>query len=213
MGLRIHSNIEYSMTDQAEKLTTFELMPQLPEPYASCALQAERDALAMVMLDQGRGLELLDPSWFTTRAHLMIYEAAIKLVAEGAPTDVVTLSEEIDNQGLLPAVGGIAYLGKMAATAKHVRLVSIAPVLKGFAHMRSGMGDRIGPKVVLPLMTAIENGYLHGRSWLLTRGQLQSLNAPYLGDLSTLAKSNFERVCYAYRNPPIPDPSLTEIPA
>jgi replicative DNA helicase len=76
-------------------------------------LEAEQSALGAMMLDREAttvGLEILRPEDFYRRVHGRIFEAISQLFQRGEPVDLVTLSNELQRQGVLDDVGGQAYL-------------------------------------------------------------------------------------------------------
>jgi replicative DNA helicase len=66
------------------------------------------------LLSEMRELDDLETDAFYDNRHKVVFVAMRDLVAKGAPIDVVTLENEIERQGKLDAVGGIAFLGELA---------------------------------------------------------------------------------------------------
>lgn len=89
-----------SQSDGAERLP-----PQAVEAEAAVlgAMLLEQDAISIA-------LEILDDTAFYRDAHRKIFNAIIALYDRNEPTDVITLSEELEKRNELPAVGGSFYL-------------------------------------------------------------------------------------------------------
>ena len=89
-----------SQSDGAERLP-----PQAVEAEAAVlgAMLLEQDAISIA-------LEILDDTAFYRDAHRKIFSAIIALYDRNEPTDVITLSEELEKRHELPAVGGSFYL-------------------------------------------------------------------------------------------------------
>ncbi|WP_371358776.1 DnaB-like helicase N-terminal domain-containing protein, partial [Salmonella sp. E393-2] len=51
---------------------------------------------------------------FYRHDHRLIFRAIYKLAEANQPIDVVTLSEQLEKEGQLAQVGGLAYLGELA---------------------------------------------------------------------------------------------------
>lgn len=90
--------------------------------------EAEQAVLGCVLLDVDAPVHILpelQPNDFYSKAHANIF-AAMKAVSEkDEPVDVVTLTQQLDNMGLLESVGGLSYLADLsncvpgAANYKH----------------------------------------------------------------------------------------------
>lgn len=89
-----------SQSDGAERLP-----PQAVEAEAAVlgAMLLEQDAISIA-------LEILDDTAFYRDAHRKIFNAIIALYDRNEPTDVITLSEELEKRNELPAAGGSFYL-------------------------------------------------------------------------------------------------------
>jgi replicative DNA helicase len=76
-------------------------------------IETEESILGGLLLDPaaiGRVIDLLVPEAFYVKAHRDIYEAAIKLHAQGKPTDLMTVTSWLQDYHLLDSVGGIGKL-------------------------------------------------------------------------------------------------------
>ncbi len=89
-----------SQSDGAERLP-----PQAVEAEAAVlgAMLLEQDAISVV-------LEILDETAFYREANRRIYNAIITLFDRNEPTDLITLSEELEKRQQLASVGGSFYL-------------------------------------------------------------------------------------------------------
>jgi len=81
------------------------------------SLEAEQSVLGGLMLDNNSWdnvAEIVSDELFYRPDHRKIFRMMEKLVNEGQPIDVVTLSEELDRTGDLEAAGGLDYLVELA---------------------------------------------------------------------------------------------------
>src|SRR3954468_1335582 len=91
--------------------------PQNTEAEASLlgALLIDSDAIVKVA-------DLVGPKDFYDERHARIYEAALQLYEKHSPIDVLTLSDQLKNTGMLDIVGGASYLTELTnfvPTAAH----------------------------------------------------------------------------------------------
>lgn len=81
------------------------------------SIEAEQSLLGGLMLDHkawDKVADVVTANDFYRKDHSLIF-AAISSLAQGAnPSDVVTVSEHLDNRGELEAAGGLAYLATLA---------------------------------------------------------------------------------------------------
>ena len=91
------------------------------------SIEAEQSVLGGLMLDNDaadRIGDIVGPQDFYADAHRIVFEAAMKLIGEGRPADVVTVSEALDSTRKLDYVGGLNYLGALVQnvpTAANIR--------------------------------------------------------------------------------------------
>jgi replicative DNA helicase len=89
-------------------------------------LDAEQSVLGSLLIDRDAIIQvapILKADDFYQPSHGQIYQAVIDLYDRKQPTDIVTLSDELDRQERLDGVGGVAYLASLAAavpTSVHV---------------------------------------------------------------------------------------------
>lgn len=91
------------------------------------SIEAEQAVLGGVMLENTtweRVVELLSEADFYRHDHRLIFRALASLAARNQPFDVVTLAEELDREGLIDQVGGLAYLGQLAKNTPSVANIS-----------------------------------------------------------------------------------------
>ncbi|PKM32017.1 MAG: replicative DNA helicase [Gammaproteobacteria bacterium HGW-Gammaproteobacteria-11] len=87
------------------------------------SIEAEQAVLGGVMLENNtweRVSEQLAESDFYRHDHRLIFRALASLAGRNQPFDVVTLAEELDREGLIDQVGGLAYLGQLAKNTPSV---------------------------------------------------------------------------------------------
>src|SRR5690606_17014359 len=81
------------------------------------SIEAEQAVLGGLMLDNNAWERILDQvsdGDFYRHDHRLIFRASARLAERNAPCDVVTLSEQLDKEGQLAQVGGLAYLAELA---------------------------------------------------------------------------------------------------
>jgi replicative DNA helicase len=81
------------------------------------SIEAEQSVLGGLMLDNqafDRVAELVVSHDFYTRTHKLIFEAMERLVEQSQPIDLITISESLEKNNQLTAVGGFAYLAEIA---------------------------------------------------------------------------------------------------
>ncbi|CAG0989933.1 Replicative DNA helicase [Burkholderiales bacterium] len=91
------------------------------------SLEAEQSVLGGLLLDNeaaDRIGDVVSAVDFYSEAHRVIFDHAVRLIAEAKPADAVTLAESLASAGKLDHVGGLAYLGALVQgvpTAANVR--------------------------------------------------------------------------------------------
>ncbi len=108
------------------------------------SIEAEQSVLGGLMLDNeawDRVSERVVGNDFYQRGHRMIFEAMGKLVESGNPIDLLTVSEALENKGLLDEVGGLAYMGEMAKnTPSAANIMAYADIVRERAVIREMIG-------------------------------------------------------------------------
>lgn len=96
----------------AERGPTAEILKVPPQ-----SIEAEQSVLGGLMLDNraiDQTADKLVADDFYRKEHRLIYKAISRLCEENSPADVVTVSEQLEKNGELEDVGGLAYLGTLA---------------------------------------------------------------------------------------------------
>ncbi|KOR29113.1 DNA helicase, partial [Achromatium sp. WMS2] len=77
------------------------------------SLHAEQALIGGLMLDNAAWNNIADKvnaGDFYKKEHRLIFQAITALAADNQPFDVITLSEQLERQGLLKSSGGLNYL-------------------------------------------------------------------------------------------------------
>jgi replicative DNA helicase len=116
------------------------------------AREAEESVLGGLLLDSGRYDEVtqvLRAEDFYTHAHRTIFRAIGALVDAGEPADVITVSEWLETNQQLEAVGGLAYLGELAQStpsaanlSAYGRIVRDRAILRGLIESATAIIER-----------------------------------------------------------------------
>jgi len=91
------------------------------------SLEAEQSVLGGLLLENDavdRIGDAIADADFYSEAHRIVYQHIVRLIGEGKPADVVTVSESLASAQKLDYVGGLAYLGAMVQnvpTAANIR--------------------------------------------------------------------------------------------
>src|SRR5690606_1460426 len=94
------------------------------------SIEAEQSVLGSIFLDPEtvvNVLEYLEPKDFYRKNHQIIFDAVMTLFNRNEAIDVVTVTNELENQDQLENVGGLDYLGEIASfvpTAANVEYYS-----------------------------------------------------------------------------------------
>ncbi len=104
------------------------------------SIEAEQSLLGGLMLVNetwDRVMELVTASDFYRHEHRLIFEAMTALAEGSHPFDVITLSEHLNGIDELDSVGGLAYLGELAAnTPSAANVQSYALIVRERSTMR-----------------------------------------------------------------------------
>jgi replicative DNA helicase len=110
--------------------------------------EAERAVLGAMLLDPSAKLHILDKlraDKFYLESHRIIYQACADLHEKGEATDLVTVRNQLNEQGLLEQVGGVSYLSS---------LVDSPPDVANVVHYAEIVHDK---SVKRQLMAAAQN--------------------------------------------------------
>ncbi|MFT0212690.1 replicative DNA helicase [Pseudomonas sp. F1_0610] len=104
------------------------------------SIEAEQAVLGGLMLDNNaweRVLDQVSDGDFYRHDHRLIFRAIHRLAERNEPFDVVTLSEQLDKEGTLPQVGGLAYLSELAKNTPSVaNIKAYASIIRERATLR-----------------------------------------------------------------------------
>ncbi|WP_071873285.1 replicative DNA helicase [Atopomonas hussainii] len=108
------------------------------------SIEAEQAVLGGLMLDNNayeRIADAVSEGDFYRHDHRLIFRAIFQLAEQSQPFDVVTLSEKLDNAGVLSQVGGLAYLGELARNIPSVaNIKAYASIIRERATLRQLIG-------------------------------------------------------------------------
>ncbi len=80
------------------------------------SIEAEQSLIGGLMQDAqawDKVADVVESDDFYRKDHKVIFEAIAKLIENGSPTDVITVSEYLDSHGTLGQAGGFDYLGTL----------------------------------------------------------------------------------------------------
>lgn len=113
------------------------------------AVDVERYVLGAVLLDQEAvtiALEEIRDTDFYRDAHRQIFEGMLSLYKRNEPIDLITLTEELQRQETLEAIGGAHYLAELASMVPsaanikyHLQIVKQKAVLRRLIHSCTGI--------------------------------------------------------------------------
>jgi replicative DNA helicase len=108
------------------------------------SIEAEQAVLGGLMLDNNaweRVSDAVSDGDFYRHDHRLIFRAIFTLAERNSPFDVVTLSEQLDKEGHLSQVGGLAYLGELAKNTPSVaNIKAYAQIIRERATLRQLIG-------------------------------------------------------------------------
>ncbi len=103
-------------------------------------IDAERSVLASLLMDNRRiddSVEVLAPEDFYVNSYSLIYSAILKLHKGGKPVDLVTLTEQLTNDGKLEQAGGFTGVSGLAGVVSSaVNVGSYIDIVKNKARLR-----------------------------------------------------------------------------
>ena len=115
------------------------------------SLEAEQSVLGGLLLDNeavDKVGDVIIAADFYSDAHRLVYAHIVKLVADGKPADVVTVSESLASAQKLDYIGGLAYLGALvqnvptAANIRHyAQIVRDRSILRQLAGTAGDIAD------------------------------------------------------------------------
>lgn len=121
------------------------------------SIDAEQSVLGAILLDREavyKAMKILQPEDFYREDHKLIYIAIMSLSDSGKPVDLITVSDQLRQQGELEKAGGVSYLASLAEmvpTAANIeyyaRIVEEKSLLRTLIHLSTriaGMGYEEG---------------------------------------------------------------------
>ena len=103
-------------------------------------IEAEQSVLGSLLLDKDaiiKVVDMLSPEDFYKEAHGMIYKAVLTLYEKKMPIDVVTLTDQLEKEGILAEVGGASYLTTLVNSVPSAsRVVHYASIVQQKAILR-----------------------------------------------------------------------------
>ena len=113
------------------------------------SIEAEQSVLGGLMLDNtawDRVADLVTEGDFYRHDHRLVFSAIHSLAAENRPFDIVTLSEQLAQHGVLEDAGGLAYLGELAHnTPSAANITAYAEIVRERAVVRNLI--RVGTEI------------------------------------------------------------------
>lgn len=91
-------------------------MSELIQRIPPNSLEAEQSVLGAMLLDKeaiSSAAEILQGEDFYREVHKEIFQAIVSIYNDGAPVDLITLTEKLKGRNTLEAVGGISYLTQL----------------------------------------------------------------------------------------------------
>lgn len=113
------------------------------------SIDAEQSVLGSMLLDQEaiyKAIKQLHPEDFYRDAHRVVFDAIVRLNEAGKPADLVTVTEQLRQQGDLEKAGGAAYialLASMVPTAANVEYYARIVEEKALLRMLIQLSTRI----------------------------------------------------------------------
>jgi replicative DNA helicase len=149
-------------------------------------IEAEQSVLGGLMMDNSAWdsvCDLIQEEDFSRRDHRVIYRAIATLASQGIPMDTVTLSEWVDKQGLLDDIGGLSYLGSLAAnTPTAANIKAYAGIVRERAVFRqlARVATEIGTDVHNPEGCSADELLDRAESRVMAITRINSVNGPKL---------------------------------
>lgn len=115
----------HSTTNKEDKMETKNVKRAKVMPHS---IEAEQAVLGCVLIDENVPLQVfsnLSDSDFYMQSHSQIFEAMTNIYNTNRPVDFVTLSDELEKNGILESVGGIEYI---------TNLTNVVPSAANFMH-------------------------------------------------------------------------------
>ena len=120
------------------------------------SIEAEQSVIGGLMLDNNaleRVMDQVSGRDFYRHDHRLLFDAILALAERNQPFDVVTLSEQMDKEGQLAQVGGLAYLGELARNTPSVaNIKAYAQIIRERATLRQliSISNEIADSAYIP---------------------------------------------------------------
>ncbi len=166
-------------------------------------LDAEQSVLGAMIIDKEavvKAVELLKPDDFYRDANGHIYEAIVNLFDRGEAVDLITLTEELRQSGLLEQVGGVAYVAGLANSVPtsanieyYARIVEEKSLLRRLINVSTRMA-RMGFEADEEVETLLDRA----EQMVFELTQRKSLSG--FTPLKTVLMDTFERIEFLFQN-------------
>jgi replicative DNA helicase len=171
------------------------------------SIEAESSVLGGLLLDNGawdRVGDLLVYTDFYRHEHQLIYAAIGALVNASKPADVITVSEQLQNQGKAEQMGGLAYLNSLAQyvpSASNIR--RYAEIVRERAILRKlvSASDEIATNAFNPQGKAIDRILDEAEQKIFNIGEEGSRIKQVFQSMDTLVVELLDRVQEMADNP------------
>ncbi len=164
-------------------------------------IDAEQSVLGSLMLSQEavlKAIEIVKANDFYKEAHGVIYDVILALVDKGEPIDIITVSEELMQRGMLEKIGGAAYIASLAEAVPtsanieyYAKIVEEKAVLRNLIEMSSKIK-------ALSFSWEDEPGQLIDQAEKMIFELAQKKNSQGFTSMHDILMETFERIEYLY---------------
>ena len=168
------------------------------------SILAEQSVIGSLLLDNAAWMhvqDVLKEADFYTRSHQYLFRAVRRLLSDGHPADIITVSDFLKEKGFLEEIGGLAYIGMLAKdTPSAANIGSYAKIVKDKSLLRQliSLGNEISRFGFNPDGVAAEDllADAENKVFKLRQQQLKSRDGfvvlkDALKDVINLMKENF----------------------
>jgi replicative DNA helicase len=180
------------------------------------SLEAEQSVLGGLLLDNDAADkvgDILAAADFYSDAHRLVYAHVLKLVADGKPADVVTVSESLASVEKLDYIGGLAYLGALVQnvpTAANIRHYAQIVRDRSILRQLAGTAGEIADSAYNPLGRSAKEILDQAEAKVLHIAEQGERGAQQFAEIGTLLAGVVERIETLYNRD---DPSdVTGVP-
>jgi replicative DNA helicase len=171
------------------------------------SIEAESSVLGGLLLDNGawdRVGDLLVDSDFYRHEHKLIYAAIGALINTSKPADVITVSEQLQNQGKTAEMGGLAYLNSLAQyvpSASNIRRYAEIVRERSILRKLVSASDEIATNALNPQGKAIDRILDEAEQKIFNIGEEGSRMKQGFQSMDTLVVALLDRVQEMADNP------------